>query len=440
MDLTPKEIVDRLNQYVVGQDEAKKAVAIALRNRWRRMHAPKEMQKDITPNNILMIGPTGVGKTEIARRLADLVGAPFVKVEASKFTEVGYVGKDVESIIRDLAEAAFSLVRQGVATQKSSEISKRVKEELLDSILPHKVANLGEAEAYRKLEKLRKEIQKKLDNGDFDQYEIYQLERPEPVGGFFKVSEIADGTVNLEKILRDALTPPKTVSIPIKTVKEKLHKEYFEALSNPEYLRRETIRLVEESGIVFIDEVDKIASSANSIGPDVSREGVQRDLLPIVEGTTVKTKFGMIKTDYILFIAAGAFHVSKPSDLIPEFQGRFPIRVELDALSQDDFIEILTKPKAALTKQYQALVEAENSKLEFTPEAIAEIARLAYEANERMENIGARRLQTIMSKLLEDIMFELPDSSKTVIKITKPMVQKKFKDYVGDQHFDRYIL
>jgi len=443
-ELTPKEIVKELDKYIVGQKDAKKAVAIALRNRWRRQKLPEDLRDEVIPKNILMIGPTGVGKTEIARRLASLVKAPFVKVEATKFTEVGYVGRDVESIIRELAEASFKMVK----AEKMEEVKERAKElaeeRILDYLLPssNRRVYMDEEEKTKSAiarEKMRELLrQGKLDN---KMIEIDITEKSVSVVG----GVIAPGLEDIENQLRDLfsnLAPSKRKKrkMSVKEALKVIEQEEAEKLIDMDEVSSEAVYRAENFGIVFIDEIDKVAGKSSANSPDVSREGVQRDLLPIVEGTTVSTKYGPIKTDHILFIAAGAFHLSKPSDLIPELQGRFPIRVELKALTKEDFVRILTEPKNALIKQYIALMSTEGVNLEFTEDAIRTIAEIAEEVNEKTENIGARRLHTILERIMEDFSFEAPDLKGQTIVIDEKIVKDKLKDITQDEDLTRYIL
>lgn len=441
-ELTPKEIVSQLDKYIIGQKEAKKAVAIALRNRWRRQKLPKELRDEVIPKNILMIGPTGVGKTEIARRLAYLVNAPFIKVEATKFTEVGYVGRDVEAIIRELVESSFKMVK----AEKIAEVEEKAKEiaedRILDYLIPRKVRRFGSLEEPEEESPAREKFRQMLKNGELNDriIEIEVEEKPAVVGGV-----IAPGMEDIENQLKDlfsSIAPSKRKrrKMSVKDAFKYLKQQEAEKLIDMDEVASESVKRAENYGIVFIDEIDKVAGKSSSSGPDVSREGVQRDLLPIVEGTTVSTKYGPIKTDHILFIAAGAFHLSKPSDLIPELQGRFPIRVELKALTKDDFVKILTEPKNALIKQYKALMDTEGVHLEFTDDAIEEIAKLAEEVNEKTENIGARRLHTILERIMEDYSFEAPDLKGQTIIIDKKVIQAKLENIIQNEDLTKYIL
>ncbi len=441
---TPKEIVSELDRYIVAQDGAKRAVAIALRNRWRRQQVSGDMRNEIVPNNIILIGPTGVGKTEISRRLAKLAKAPFVKVEASKFTEVGYVGRDVESIVRDLTDVAMSIVKREKQTEVQALAETLAEERILDSLFPsdgsHKKTEAEEA----RHEKTRERLRKKLQNGDFEDRDI-EIDVTEETGPTMQVVGPLGGDdlgMNIKEMLSNVMPgQKKRRKMPISEARNILIDMEADSLMDQDELVRITKYRVENNGIVFLDEIDKIVDEGNSgSGPDVSREGVQRDLLPIVEGSRVPTKYGMVKTDHILFIAAGAFHVSSPSDMIPELQGRFPIRVEMDKLTVNDFVKILKHPESSLIKQYMALLGAENVTLKFDTNAIRAIARIAADVNSKMENIGARRLHTVMTTLLDDYMFDESSGRKKTITITKKMVDNKLKDIAEDQDLSKYIL
>jgi len=434
---TPREIVSELDKYIIGQQKAKKAVAIALRNRWRRQHVPPELRDEIAPKNILMIGPTGVGKTEIARRLAKLAQAPFLKVEASKFTEVGYVGRDVESMIRDLTDVSIRDITEEEKLTVQSKAEDLAEERILDLLLPKNKTNETEPQNETR-EKLRKLLHEgRLDDRYVD-VEVTSRNFPLQV---FTPSGVEEMDVNITDMLGN-LFPKRTKKRKVKVpeAREILIQEEAQKLIDTDKVVKLAIERVEQSGIIFVDEIDKIAGHDSTYGPDVSREGVQRDLLPIIEGCTVNTKHGMVRTDHILFIGAGAFHVSKPSDLIPELQGRFPIRVELDPLTKEDFINILTEPKNALIKQYKELLKTENIELVFKEDAILEIAETAAHVNESTENIGARRLHTVMEKLLEDISFNAPEMQNGRVLIDAKYIKEKISDIVKDRDLSRYIL
>jgi ATP-dependent HslUV protease ATP-binding subunit HslU len=438
---TPREIVSELDKYIVGQKDAKRAVAIALRNRWRRQQIPEPLRDEIAPKNIIMIGPTGVGKTEIARRLAKLAQAPFLKIEASKFTEVGYVGRDVESMVRDIMELAVNMMK----TEESSKVRQRAEEmaedRLLDLLLPsHGKSSPKEGEDQRAT---REKLRKLLKGGKLSEryVEVEVMDRNLPIVEIFSASGLEEMDINIKDMF-GSLFPKKKKQRKVKVPEALtiLSQEEAYKLIDMDAVIKQAVERVEQSGIIFLDEIDKIAGRESTFGPDVSREGVQRDILPIVEGTTVTTKYGMVKTDHILFIAAGAFHVSKPSDLIPELQGRFPIRVELDSLGKADLVRILTEPENALIKQYTALLDTESVKVKFTEDGIEEIAEMAALINERTENIGARRLYTMMEKLLDEISFDAPEMSGKSMLIDAKYVREKLKDFVEDEDLSRYIL
>ncbi len=445
-ELTPREIVSELDKYVVGQDAAKRSVAIALRNRMRRQKLPPELSEEVIPKNIIMIGPTGVGKTEIARRLAKLASSPFVKVEASKYTEVGYVGRDVESMVRDLVEIAIDMVREEKLEDVADRAELNAEERLLDLLLPSTVGfgstRPGEivTEApSRTREKLRQQLREgKLDDRIV---ELDVREKSFPAFEIVSNQGVEEMDVNIKDMLPNIFGQrTKKRKMKVNEAFDYLVQEEEQRLIDMDQVTRIAVERAEQSGIIFIDELDKIAGRESGHGPDVSREGVQRDILPIVEGTTVNTRYGMVRTDHVLFIAAGAFHVSKPSDLIPELQGRFPIRVELKSLTVEDFIRILTEPKSSLVKQYTALLETEGLKLEFTDEALKEVAHFAFRVNEATENIGARRLHTIMERLLEEISFNAPDLQEKQITVDGDYVRNALTDIVKDQDLSRYIL
>jgi len=446
-DMTPREIVAELDRYVVGQEKAKKSVAIALRNRWRRLRVDTDLKDEILPNNIIMIGSTGVGKTEIARRLARLSGAPFIKVEASKFTEVGYVGRDVESMVRDLVELAVSMVKAEKSKEVESKAAQLTEERILDLLLPterRRPQEIPEEEAQESIARTRERLRERLKAGDLDgrKVEIEVAARTIPTVEIFSNTGFEEMEVNLQEAF-GGLIPPKKKRRKV-TVREAaaiIFQEEVQRLVDMDKVVAEAVERAQNSGIIFIDEIDKVAGTERpGAGPDVSREGVQRDILPVVEGCSVPTKFGMVKTDHILFIAAGAFHGCKPSDLIPELQGRFPIRVELDNLTQEDFVRILLEPKNALIKQYQAMLATEDVEVSFHEDAVLEIARVAMQVNDQTENIGARRLHTVLTTLLEDVLFEVPDSRRKALSITKQMVTEKLGSIMADRDLSRYIL
>jgi ATP-dependent HslUV protease ATP-binding subunit HslU len=471
-ELPPRQIVAELDRYIVGQEAAKKAVAIAVRNRWRRAQAPDEIRDEILPYNIILIGPTGVGKTEVARRLARLAGAPFIKVEASKFTEVGYVGRDAESMVRDLVDSAINMVRTEREDEVYPQAEERADERLLDLLLPPPppgqpgadpadrpgkssvfvVSPKGQAKPERataaddeRRQRSREKLRQMLAEGRLDDRDVEIEVSPQSYPGLEMMQPpqgMEGADVNFTEWLQEMLpkrTKRRTVKVP--EARRVLVDEELKKLVDMDDVVNEALDRAENHGIIFIDEIDKIAGERGaSVGPDVSREGVQRDLLPIVEGSTVQTRYGYVRTDHILFIAAGAFHVSKPSDLIPELQGRFPIRVELQPLTEADFIRIMTEPENALTRQYQALVAAEGAELEFTTDGIAEVARVAFLANDRMENIGARRLHTVMASLMEDVLFELPNYPEKRIRFDAAQVRERLARIVNDDDLRRYIL
>ncbi|MEI7064420.1 HslU--HslV peptidase ATPase subunit [Dickeya chrysanthemi] len=441
-EMTPREIVSELDSYIIGQHKAKRAVAIALRNRWRRMQLEENLRHEVTPKNILMIGPTGVGKTEIARRLAKLANAPFIKVEATKFTEVGYVGKEVDSIIRDLADVAIKMVRQQSIEKNRYRAEELAEERILDVLIPPAKNNWGQPEESHEPSAARQAFRKKLREGQLDDKEIEIDLAAAPVGvEIMAPPGMEEMTNQLQSMFQNlAGQKQKSRKIKIREAFKLLVEEEAAKLVNPEELKQQAIEAVEQHGIVFIDEIDKICKRGDTSGPDVSREGVQRDLLPLVEGCTVSTKHGMVKTDHILFIASGAFQIASPSDLIPELQGRLPIRVELQALTTEDFERILTEPSASLTRQYQALMETEGVNITFQPDGIRRIAEAAWQVNERTENIGARRLHTVLERLIEEVSYGASEMSGQTVTIDADYVRSHLDELVADEDLSRFIL
>jgi ATP-dependent HslUV protease ATP-binding subunit HslU len=443
-NMTPREIVDELDKHIIGQADAKRAVSIALRNRWRRMQLTSPLRDEIMPKNILMIGPTGVGKTEIARRVAKLADAPFIKVEATKFTEVGYVGRDVESIIRDLADMAVKMMREKEMAKKRALAEEAAEDRILDSLLPPPRSSFaGEPREHEQTDSVTRQLfRKKLRDGELDDKEIEIEVSATPIGvEIMAPPGMEEMTNQLQNMFQNLSSDRKKMrKVKIADARKILRDEEAAKLIDDEELKTRALEMVEQNGIVFLDEVDKIAKRSEQSGADVSREGVQRDLLPLIEGSTVTTKYGMVRTDHILFIASGAFHFAKPSDLIPELQGRLPIRVELKALSTDDFVRILTEPTSSLTEQYVALMGTEGVNIKFSTDGVRRIAEVAWHVNERTENIGARRLQTVMERLLEEISFEATDHSGKVVEINAEYVNKRLSNFMEDDDLSRYIL
>tara|TARA_B000000557_G_C20808097_1_gene458632 strand:- start:821 stop:2158 length:1338 start_codon:yes stop_codon:yes gene_type:complete len=443
-NLTPKQVVRELNRYIIGQKRAKKAVAIALRNRWRRQQVEKPLRDEINPNNIILIGSTGVGKTEISRRLATLVKAPFVKVEASKFTEVGYVGRDVESMIRDLTEVSIKQVKLEKEKEFKSKAKKLANDKIMQILFPRTEVDPNDKEKSSRQKKTNAKLREKLESGLYEDTDIeIKVKKQKPSSPVQIMGSIGmeEMTSNIQDMISNMMPKQrKNQKLKVSEAREIFIQEEFEDLIDMDEVIKSSLKIVEENGIVFIDEIDKIAGDQGGNGPDISREGVQRDILPIIEGCTVSTKYGQVSTNHILFICAGAFHVSKPSDLIPELQGRLPIRVEMNNLTKQDFIKILTKPQNAIIKQYKAILNSENINLEFSKLAIAEIAEIATIVNDKMENIGARRLHTLMTTLLEDILYDTPSKKMKEIKINKEFVRDKLDNIIEDEDLRRYIL
>ncbi|RUO32713.1 HslU--HslV peptidase ATPase subunit [Aliidiomarina sanyensis] len=443
-NMTPREIVDELNRHIIGQQSAKRAVSVALRNRWRRMQLDEELRQEVTPKNILMIGPTGVGKTEIARRLAKLANAPFIKIEATKFTEVGYVGKEVDSIIRDLTDTAVKMLREQEMARLRHRAEDAAEERVLDALLPRAKKTWGEEHEQRvdEQENTRQVFRKKLREGKLDDKEIeIEISMPHMGVEIMAPPGMEEMTSQLQSMFQNMGSgKAKKRKLKIKDAMKQLVEEEAAKMLNPEEIKEKAIEAVEQNGIVFLDEVDKICKRGDSSGPDVSREGVQRDLLPLVEGTTVSTKHGMVRTDHILFIASGAFQMSKPSDLIPELQGRLPIRVELSALTTEDFVRILTEPNASLTVQYQALMQTEGVDVSFTEDGIRRIAEIAWQVNEKTENIGARRLHTVLERLMEEVSFNASDMEGTTLTVDREYVNKHLNSLAEDEDLSRFIL
>jgi ATP-dependent HslUV protease ATP-binding subunit HslU len=439
---TCPEIVEMLDRYIIGQHEAKKSVAIALRNRWRRMQLGEDMRREVVPNNIILIGPTGVGKTEIARRLSQIANLPFLKVEATKFTEKGYVGRDVDSMVRDLVENAISLVRARVEARHAVDIDEAVEEKLVDLLFPPLQGMADAPERQARWERSREKIRKQLTDGVLDDKEVSVATEQSkvPIANIF-TSAGEEFDASFGESLKNLFPKQRTEKkVSVGKARNLLREQEAEQRLDMDQIVAEAIELVENGGIIFLDEIDKIAGGRGGSGPDVSREGVQRDLLPIVEGASVSTKYGPVKTDHVLFLAAGAFHMSKPSDLIPELQGRFPIRVELDSLGEEDFVRILRDTEGSLIRQYTAMLEVDGCRIEFTPDALEELARLAAELNKRLENIGARRLQTIMAQLLDQLLFEVPATTRGPVTADRAFVNERLAEIIRDEDLSRYIL